>query len=378
MSRPAGTRTIPGVDDPGVAATWDLLTTTDIEQTSPGLASQLASVQKLFGVSPDLSPLYKASSAPVKDFMLELKSISELHRGVTAYFKEANGLFPIFDKVKSVDRIYKLLGIDKNSEVVQVLRVDLETYPSTALLCILLATSQLFSRDSQAHQEPHSGWTWYLQAQNLHQHFSQLNTSNLDILGSHVLSAYYLMMCGCFSHAFRAITLATRLAMELRLNVQDTWLPRRLDEVLHRERLWWGLYVLDQKISQYCGLAYSIREHEVAVDNFIKPCELSETSNQTDDLRSDVPTDLEYFQALVSLARTGRVVWDRFCSATAPREADHVDIARLDSQILHCASRLSQSLTWKSERLQDYLTQGESGMSLWRRMILFNVREISP
>ena len=378
LSQPAGTRATTGAGSPGLTTTWSLPINGDIERTSPGLTSQLASVQRVFGISPDLSPLRQSPLAPTEDFMLELKPISEMHHWVTAYFKETSGLFPILDKADSVDRIFRLLETDRSSDVACMLRVNYESYPVMALLCNLLATAQLFSCDSQSHQKPHAGWTWYLQAQNLHHHFSQLDIPNLDVLRSRVLGAYYLMMCGCFSQAFRAIKLATGLATVLQLNIQDNWLPRHQDEILRRKRLWWGLYVLDQKISQYCGLTYSIREHEIGVDNLLKPARLSETSNQANDYRSDVQTELEYFEALVSLARTSRTIWDCFFSATGPREAEDVDTACLDIQILRCASDQSQSLTWQSERLQEYLAQGESGTSLCRRMIISNVSEMSP
>lgn len=352
---------------------WELSRPPEHGQMNSGLASQLVAVQRLLK-APITLPSVLATPETGKALTLQLLPLSQVCDLLQSYFRVSSNPFPILDGPDTSTRILQFLDAMGLSEADYVLTVGAMTQPAmAALLCIILAIVEAFA-DSAPNSHPRPGWAWYTEAQNLLQNFSRVVRCDLDCLNCYVLSAYYLMISGCFGSAFEKVNLAVRLSVECHFNLQSTWGISDGTETLRRKRLWWGMYVLDAKISHHCGLAYSIPEQEIAVEALLDQRSRSAVSNPSLNSTTDDYVELEYLEHLVQLARIRRTIWDKIFSATAQRiSTQGSETAHMDSKLVELASRLPETLTWQRKRLSSYLTGSETQMTLWRRLILSNV-----
>lgn len=77
----------------------------------------------------------------------------------------------------------------------------------------------------------------------------------------------------------------------------------------------WGIFFLDQKISQKTGCPYLFRDNEVAVSELKNGYEFHNDIN--DDPASSIDESKAYMQTLIDMAKLWSRIWDTSCSVPA-------------------------------------------------------------
>ena len=378
QSPPAAGPSIEGPDDS--TAGCDLSTKHESGNRKLGLDSKLSSIGTMLEVSRTSSA--SAATAPVSVPMISLKMLatSEVRRRLDLFFAEIDLVLPIMERSDMSERLFSLLRDWDVSETADcVVHLSVDKVPLAALLCVILATAELFSFEpTPTIQSKPPGWAWVVHAQTLLQHFEEVNRADMDmdVLRCYTLMSFYLMATGSFEQASEAIGVAAQLAIASQLNVQHTLLYGERGEARRHRRLWWAINWMDQKVSRICGIPYWIRDQEIAIDD-ISVTNLNPSDSQDQRLYDSPTTDaavLDFSQLLMHLARVNRKVWDRQFSPRQSIALDRAMAANIDSQLLQLISNLPAHLAWRRMRLEHYRA-AESEHAIWRRLIISNVSQ---
>ena len=167
--------------------------------------------------------------------------------------------------------------------------------------------------------------------------------------------------------------------MTLELNNQSAWGSCLPAEVESRKKLWWIIYFLDRRIAQRNRSPFLIRDINVAVEGFVSKAQegrgtlpAGEPRNSSQSTSYNI--SLSYIQFLVEIGKILASIWDAFFAVGASKRGDSREVETTDAQILCVRRRLPLELTWNTELVETYVSNGETESQIRRRISIFLVR----
>ncbi|KIW36227.1 uncharacterized protein PV06_11498 [Exophiala oligosperma] len=166
----------------------------------------------------------------------------------------------------------------------------------------------------------------YLQGKQLMQSREISREDDIDFITYHVTAAAYTLRGEMLRLAVSHVLLGFQAALNVGLNNQDRWYTTPL-ELVPRKALWWTLYFQDKYITEKCGIAYFIRESEVAVSDF-----RAGVVDGPGDREIDAPKR-ELLQNFVIYCKLWTQIWDDFFAPGARRAGKWDEIEIMDARI---------------------------------------------
>jgi hypothetical protein len=177
---------------------------------------------------------------------------------------------------------------------------------------------------------------------------------SISTVQSYIFVAIYLQNIANFNAAHNALALAVRIAYTIGLHLEPPEdIPRPHQEI--RRRIWWGLYVLDVKLSVELGRPWAIDTSQVACTLPADDSDLAQLSGPNFSFPLIYTNWLSFHLQNIKLAIAARAVHEKFTSDSSrilrSRQADEVyrDLESLEGCALllgHCMESLE---TWAVE-----------------------------
>ncbi|KAH8892290.1 hypothetical protein GQ53DRAFT_823084 [Thozetella sp. PMI_491] len=346
------------------------------------LSAQLSDLQQLLRIRYGLARRVPPSSDRNRIFPLELPRPSRLRSLLDIYFREMDSFFPFLDKRDTEKRIFEALEKGGYSECNLIIDVDNAHYPIMALLCNILVMGECQDPDVKGCDDSRPGWAMFNRGRKLIQHCSSSRVVDVDLVRYHTLSALYMMNSELLQPSYHAISTAVQSAMMCRLNKQSLW-DCSLEEGQSRQRLWWTLYFLDRRIAQRNGTPYLIRDNEIAVEEFDVPHSPKKSASDKHAAPESHPLEQSqaesasklftenYLQSLIDFGKIWAHIWDTFFAASATHGGDWREIALTDTRILIFRRQLPPELTWNTDTVSEYTSNGETEPRMRRRLAIF-------
>ncbi|PGH23911.1 hypothetical protein AJ80_01973 [Polytolypa hystricis UAMH7299] len=284
------------------------------------------------------------------------------------FFEEFDCNFPCLIEVnvrKRLSEAFRKLQYSKHNRRVPV---NAQHYKTVAILCNALAYSETSAEPlispCGATSEVRPDWTLYLQGRQLMQHTEMSGEDDIDFITYHVTSAAYTLRAEMLRLASNHVLHGFQAALNASLNNQDRWHTAQL-EFAPRKALWWTLYFLDKRIAQKSGIAYFIRESEVAVSDFRG----NPTESQGDE-ENDAPRR-ELLQNMVIFSKLWTHIWDNFFAPGAPIAGKWDEVQIMDARITVSQQQTPTRLLWTPELVDESVKSGEAEPQIRKRLLVY-------
>lgn len=317
-------------------------------------------------------PLLPMGFTTEPDFVAQLPEPTVLWAQVTVFLAEFGCYFPCLHEDRVCDQLstaLRSLGYDENHREVCV---DNSQCQIVAFLFNMLAYAEAVTQSSPTvgNLVPHAGAEHYFQGVRLMEHFGKLHGNDLQTTVYHTTATAYLVELGMLQAAFQSISRAFQTALCINLNNQNRWPNNTQDEdIACRQSLWWTIFFLDKRVAQKIGIAYSVRQTECAVREYLE-----------DDSGLSLQAHHELLQSMILFGRLWAQIWDTFFSSKANLKENKVgkddawaELQLTDMKIIMAYRRLPSRLRWKSERMNIYIKNGDSEKEVRRRLLVFLV-----
>ncbi|KAF2494597.1 hypothetical protein BU16DRAFT_589557 [Lophium mytilinum] len=352
--------------------TFDL---TGNDYRSLSLSSQLVALHELLSAGSAKARPVATPANPDRTFPLELPRPSRLKHLLDIYFRDMDSFFPYLDQTDTEARIFQTLQSLGYSDYNLIVDIDFPRHPITALLCNILAMGDCMDPQRVKADDVRPGWAIYVRGRKLMHYFPTSKTVSLDLVRYHLLSALYMMHSELLQPALQAIGTTVQLAIKARLNNQAAWRDCPESEISARKKLWWTIYFFDRRIAQRNGSPYLIRDIEVAVEDFeqslANPRSRHEPGDALSEPSSHIALHQPYFQVLINFAKLWGQIWDNFFAASAPKRTDWREVEIADTRVILVRRQLPSELTWDTDLLETYTSEGETEPQLRRRLFIF-------
>jgi hypothetical protein len=247
--------------------------------------------------------------------------------------------------------------------------------PKISILFNMLAYAEAVTQSSPTDGDltPDPDAQRYFQGVRLMEHFGKLHGDDLQTIVYHTTATAYLLERGMLQMAFDSVSRAFQTALCIALNDQNRWPENAEDEeIACRQSLWWTIFFLDKRVAQKIGIAYSVRQTECAVREFL---------GHDGSLGPEAHHEL--LQSMISFSQLWAHIWDAFFSPQATtrecmkgkeekRDAwEEMQLA--DMKIILAYRRLPSRLCWKSQKMREYMGNGDSERQIRRRLLVFLV-----
>ncbi|KAF2802372.1 uncharacterized protein BDZ99DRAFT_482811 [Mytilinidion resinicola] len=352
--------------------TFDL---TGNDYRSLSLSSQLVALHELLSTGSAKARPAATPAIPDRTFPLELPRPSRLKHLLDIYFRDMDSFFPYLDQTDTEARIFQTLQSLGYSDYNLIVDIDFPRHPIAALLCNILAMGDCMDPQRVKAEDVRPGWPIYVRGRKLMHYFPTSKTVSLDLVRYHLLSALYMMHTELLQPALQAIGTTVQLAIKARLNNQAAWKDCPESEISARKKLWWTIYFFDRRIAQRNGSPYLIRDIEVAVEDFepnlASPRLRNEPGGDPSRQSSHFTLHHPYFQVLINYAKLWGEIWDKFFAASAPKRMDWREVEIADTRVILVRRQLSSELTWDTDLLESYISDGETEPQLRRRLFIF-------
>lgn len=144
------------------------------------------------------------------------------------------------------------------------------------------------------------------------------------------------------------------------LNDQSRW-SHESTNIGFRRSLWWNLYFLDKRVTQKGGIAYFIRESEVAVDDF---------SKHDDGPHREVDAEhQDFIQTEILYSRLWTRTWDTFFAPKAPNANNWEEILIMDARVMIAERQSAPRMRWNPDQVEELVRNGEDEWRIRRRLL---------
>jgi hypothetical protein len=338
-----------------------------------GLSSQIDALRKLGCRNHSQKvPLLPKDSTAEPDFVAQLPEPTILWAQVTIFLAEFGCYFPCLHEDRVCDQLSTALGSLGYDENHREVCVDSSQCQIIAFLFNMLAYAEAVTQPSPTvgNLIPYPGAKRYFQGVRLMEHFGKLHGNDLQTTVYHTTATAYLLELGMLQVAFQSISRAFQTALCINLNNQNRWPNNTQDEdIACRQSLWWTIFFLDKRVAQKIGIAYSVRQTECAVREYIE-----------DDSSLSLQAHHELLQSMILFGRLWAQIWDTFFSSRANLKEDKegkddawAELQLTDMKIILAYRRLPSRLRWKSEKMNMYIENGDSEKEVRRRLLVFLV-----
>jgi hypothetical protein len=234
-----------------------------------------------------------------------------------------------------------------------------------AILFNMLAYAEALSQSSLDSGDllPNPGAQQYSQGIKLIEHFKKIHGSDLQTTVYHTTACAYLLELGMLQMAFQSVSRAFQTALCIGLNDQDRWPDNTEDEdIACRQSLWWTIFFLDKRVAQKIGIAYSVRQTECAVKEFLGD-------------HGSLPPQAhhELLQSMILFSQLWAQIWDLFFSPHKQDKDPGEEMQLTDMKIILAYRRVPPRLRWRSQRMHEYIAHGDSEREVRRRLLVFLV-----
>ncbi|KAF2092529.1 hypothetical protein NA57DRAFT_62398 [Rhizodiscina lignyota] len=341
--------------------------TDTFETSSPwpsplAVSSLISMLRKYVGRNPDVDSIPTTPPSMNETLFITLPPPERLQALVNSFFFQFDCYFPLLDRVnfkKCVAEAFKNLSYSETNRRVSV---GVQHYKTMAILCTVLAFGAPFL-DPIDTPEPRAGWTQYLQGRQLIQSTEIPGDDDIDVVVYHTVSAAYLFHAEMLRAAQKHIVQAFQAAQVARLNDQQTWNDGRPNMAFPRS-LWWNLYFLDKRITQKSGVAYFIRESEVAVDDFSKHY-ISRWFQEVDAEHQD------FIQTMILYSRLWTRTWDSFFAPRSINAKNWEEVLIMDARVMIAERHVAPQLRWKTDQFEELVRKGEEEYRVRRRLLVY-------
>lgn len=333
------------------------------ESSSPwpsplAICSQISALR--LSASHEPSPLDEILFHEKSTFSVNLPEPPQVQELLRVFFHEFECYFPCLHRMSMSKRLSELFTSFKYSKTNVKMSVGMQHYKTTAILFSALAFASSFVASPDT-AEWRPGWNYYIQGKELMHHFELCDEADLDLVTYHVISAAFLLHAETLRSACYHVVQGFQASLSIGLNNKSQWhdLPFELSS---RRNLWWVLYFLDKRITQKSGVAYFIRESEVAVDDF----------------REDTTTDTgaasrAWLQGLITHSKSWTYIWDNFFAPSALKSGNWDEIQMADARIVIMHQSDYSQLHWVPETIDRCKEGGETEWQIRRRLIVYLV-----
>ncbi|GAB7353331.1 hypothetical protein MBLNU459_g3823t1 [Dothideomycetes sp. NU459] len=323
---------------------------------SLAICSQISSLMK---PTLDCPSLRRESKGDKTTYLVHFPRPERLQYCLRVFFEHFDCYFPCVRWTTLGQRLSETFSALNYCEKKTVLQVSAEHYKMVGIICSALA----FSMHFQIQTDPtdlRPGWKYYILGRNLMQHFEGNGDTDADLLMYHTITSTFLLPGEMLHSASIHIAQARQIAYKIGLNDQSQWREAPHD-LASRKNLWWVLYFLDKRIAQKTGTAYLIRPNEVAVHDF------------REDKSVYTPGDSGFLQTMITYSHCWARIWDNFFAPNAPYTKDWDAIQIEDARIVVLHQNTPEQLTWSTKESQLYVSRGESGIQVRRRLLIYLV-----
>lgn len=346
---------------------------------SPGsnsiaLSSQIDALQKLGCRSNSKKArLLSIESTTEPHLVVQLPEPTALWAQVTVFLAEFECYFPCLHGDRVCDQLsatLTLLGYDEYHT--EVFIGDLQCQ-IIAILFNMLAYAEAVMQSSPTVGDliPHPGAQRYYQGMKIMEHFGKLHGNDLQTTVYHTTATAYLLELGMLQMAFQSVSQALQTALCIALNDQGRWPNNTEDEdIACRQSLWWTIFFLDKRIAHKIGIAYCVRQKECAVREYLG-----------DDGSLGPQAHHELLQSMILFSQLWAHIWDSFFSPRATtkehkeqKEDTWVEMQLTDVKIIVAYRRLPR-LRWRSQKMSEYIYNGDSEREIRRRLLVFLVSQ---
>ena len=333
------------------------------ESSSPwpnplAICSQISALRISIGNEPS-APDKKFSFGKTM-FPIELPEPDKLHRLLQVFFREFDCYWPCLHPTNMRIRLSEFLSAVNYGEFNVKVCIGFQHYKIAAILCSALAFGSPFvSSPGTAEWRP--GWKYYLQSKQVMQHFEGCGEDDLEVVIYHTLAASFLLHAETLRFASHHVLQGFQSALNMGLNHQNQAHDHPF-ELASRRSLWWVLYFLDKRITQKSGIAYFIRESEVAVEEI-----------EADISSGNDETTRAFLQSMITHSRLWTFVWDNFFAPNAPKAGNYDEIQMVDARIVILHQKNRKGLHWDPEKMDLYTRNGETEHQIRRRLLVYLV-----
>ena len=279
---------------------------------------------------------------------------------IGVFFREFNCYFPCLHHQNAQRVLSESLRQLGYFDSVRDISVPVTHYKTVAILFNIIAFAEPFS--TLTWDRPRPGREAYVQGRKVMQHFEGCTRDDLNDVIYHVLSAAYLFQGESLHRALLHLAQGYQAAMNIRLNDQRHW-ENQPPGMAYHQSLWWTLHFLDKRVTQRCGMAYLIRESEVAV-----------TEPAANGATGVSDAHANFLQSTVEHSKLWTVIWDNFFAAKALREVPWCDRQVMDAKIVQSQEETPPDLEWRIDLVEHLIRQGEPEVQIRRRLLVYLVR----
>lgn len=224
-----------------------------------------------------------------------------------------------------------------------------DSHQFVALVNLVVAVVKILDEDCPESKVV-PGWKEFSRAQHLSSHTTWMGRGNLLTIQCLILKTIYFLFIERQNAAYDAISTAIRLAYQIGLHDQTSWLKSSFFDITMRQRIFWCLYCLDRNVALVCGVPFLIRESDFKVD-------LPHCMDGTDVLVSQSISDSDYSSILylhstTKWAKLCSEIWDAMFGMNASNLTSQEFVATMDARIMLLVHDLPSQLQWTPKYLE--------------------------
>ncbi|KAL3487919.1 hypothetical protein BJX62DRAFT_240521 [Aspergillus germanicus] len=295
--------------------------------------------------------------------IVQLPDPTTLWAQVTTFLAEFGCYFPCLHEDRLCGQLSAALETVGYDEYHTQVLVDEAQCQIIAILFNMLAYAEALSQSSldSGDPMPNPGAQHYSQGIKLIEHFKKVHGSDLQTTVYHTTACAYLLELGMLQMAFQSVSRAFQTALCIGLNDQDRWPDNTEDEdIACRQSLWWTIFFLDKRVAQKIGIAYSVRQTECAVKEFLGD-------------HGSLPPQAhhELLQSMILFSQLWAQIWDLFFSPHKQDKDPGEEMQLTDMKIILAYRRVPPRLRWRSQKMHEYIAHGDSEREVRRRLLVF-------
>jgi len=265
---------------------------------------------------------------------VKLNNGAKFRRSFDLYFEFLNPLHPIINE----NAFYQCFDDLVFEEAKHLSESDV---PQFLILVHLLYAEVTLLHSMCTDSGPLPGWREFTYANETLTRLLPSARPNVTIVVCLILSTRYLLEIGDHGQAYDTMSSALRIAVQIGLHDQTTWKPKCSDfDVVMRQRVFWCLLILDQAISQSCGLSYRLRPNEYYVElprAIDDRCLFPNRKLPQENFEASFAPALN---ALIAWASLAKRAWDEALCVTKKKTQTFAAISALDGELARFLEQL--------------------------------------
>ncbi|OCK75226.1 hypothetical protein K432DRAFT_177297 [Lepidopterella palustris CBS 459.81] len=298
-----------------------------------------------------------------------LKDLAPLRHSIDVFFSHLNQHYPCLNENQFRAQFDSFVANDST----QLGNADRPQF--IALINLIQAEVSLLGDDwSSSSSVP--AWEEFCRAESILNRLIWLGNGNILTIQCLLIKARYLLYIEKSDGAYDTMGRVVRLAFQLGLHDQPSWVGCTPFEVTMRQRIFWTIFYLERNIAFNNGAPYLIRESDFRVD---LPPNLEDKRMFPDMPLPEETPERSYGPYLSGAVKWGRLcaeIWDTMFATSAQKPASPEFIASMDARILYTVGQLPPHLQWHRNLHRLNGGGGNPGLPLYvlRQTIILHLR----